>query len=165
MLPNSNTQQRRRRGSGGGQLRASDPPTVRLMTPCLGGRALFGSVNVCSVVCRLCCVTCAMCCLLAVLLGYVHTRSCMRCSLFFLLRLGNTYVVKKLSQNRKRPPKKNEILFLPERGTSTVTVNDISVSPSWFSFDAPQTDGNSAGIPLSVLKSVIVFLARTRYSR
>ena len=36
----ASTQQRRRRGSGGGQLRASEPPIVRLMTPCLGGCAL-----------------------------------------------------------------------------------------------------------------------------
>ena len=31
---------RRRRGSGGGQLRASEPPIVRFMTPCLGSCAL-----------------------------------------------------------------------------------------------------------------------------
>ena len=36
----SSTQQRRRRGSGGGQQRASEPPIVRLMTPCVGGCAL-----------------------------------------------------------------------------------------------------------------------------
>ena len=40
------------------------------------------------------------------------------------------------------------VIFLPERGTYTVTVSGISVSPSWFSFDVPQTDGNSTGIPL-----------------
>ena len=34
------TQQRQRRGSRGGQLRASEPPIVRFMTPCLGGCAL-----------------------------------------------------------------------------------------------------------------------------
>ena len=33
----SSTQQRRRRGSEGGQLRASEPPVVRSMTPCLSG--------------------------------------------------------------------------------------------------------------------------------
>ena len=89
MLPNSNTQQRRRRGSGGGQLRASDPPTVRLMTPCLGGRALFGSVT-CALLFVGCVVQCVchVCYVLfvgRVLLGYVHTRSCMRCSLGFSL--------------------------------------------------------------------------------
>ena len=45
----SSTQQRRRRGSGGGQLRASEPPIVRLMTPCLCGWALLGSYHVRSV--------------------------------------------------------------------------------------------------------------------
>ena len=39
------TQQRRQSGSGGGQLRANEPPIVRLMTPCLGGCALFGSIT------------------------------------------------------------------------------------------------------------------------
>ena len=46
--PNSSTSrmhQRRRRGSGGGQLRASEPPIVRLMTPCLGGCALYASTR------------------------------------------------------------------------------------------------------------------------
>ena len=38
------SQERRRRGSGGGQLRASEPPIVRLMTPCLGGCELLRSV-------------------------------------------------------------------------------------------------------------------------
>ena len=48
----SSTQQRWRRDSGGGQLRASEPPIVRLMTPCLGGCALLGSVTraLCSLV-------------------------------------------------------------------------------------------------------------------
>ena len=46
----SSTQQRRRRGSGGGQLRASEPLIVRLMTPCMGGCALFRSVT-----CTPCC--------------------------------------------------------------------------------------------------------------
>ena len=45
----SSTQQRGQRVSGGGQLRASEPPIVRLVTPCLDGCALFGSV------------TCALC--------------------------------------------------------------------------------------------------------
>ena len=36
----TSTRPRRRRGSGRGQLRASEPPTARLMTPCLGGCAL-----------------------------------------------------------------------------------------------------------------------------
>ena len=34
------SQERRRRGSGGGQLRASEPPIVRLMIPCLSSGAL-----------------------------------------------------------------------------------------------------------------------------
>ena len=37
----SSTQRRRRHGSRGGQLRASEPPIVRLMTPCLGGCASY----------------------------------------------------------------------------------------------------------------------------
>ena len=41
----SSTQQRWRRGSGGSQLRASEPPIVRLMSPFLGVRALLGSVT------------------------------------------------------------------------------------------------------------------------
>ena len=41
----SSAQQRRRGGSGGGQLRASEPPIVRLMTPCLGGCALLESAR------------------------------------------------------------------------------------------------------------------------
>ena len=41
----SSTQQQRRRGSGGGQLRASEPPIVHLMTPCLRGCAWLGSVT------------------------------------------------------------------------------------------------------------------------
>ena len=36
----SSTQQQRRCGSEGGQLRASEPPIVLLVTPCLGGCVL-----------------------------------------------------------------------------------------------------------------------------
>ena len=55
----SSTQQRRRRGSGGRQLRASEPPIVRLMTPCLGGCELFGSVT--SALCGLLAVVMYVC--------------------------------------------------------------------------------------------------------
>ena len=37
---NSSSQWGRRRGIGGGQLQASEPPTVRLTVPCLGGCTL-----------------------------------------------------------------------------------------------------------------------------
>ena len=71
--PNSSSsstqQQRRRRSSGGGQLRANEPPIVRLMTPCLRGCALLGSVT------------------FALLLGHVALRclgtTCVRCTVFF----------------------------------------------------------------------------------
>ena len=59
----SSTQKRRRRGSGGGQLRASKPLIVHLMTPCLGGCALFGSVT-----CVLYCLSAVLCHVCSVLL-------------------------------------------------------------------------------------------------
>ena len=43
------THKRRRRGSGGGQLRSSEPPIDRLMTPCLGGCTSFCVCHVSSV--------------------------------------------------------------------------------------------------------------------
>ena len=109
----SSTQQRR--GRGGGQLRASEPPFVRLMTPCLGC-ALFGSVT-CSVpvgyvLPRMLCVVCWL-------------LSCMCCSVFFLLLLENTYVV-------KNSVKIKSTIVVFARKRYTVTVNGISVSPSWF---------------------------------
>ena len=70
---NSSTQQRRRCGSGGDQLLPSEPPIIRLMTPCLGGCPLFGLSVVLCVVGRLCCVTCALYCwvFLAMIRTYV----------------------------------------------------------------------------------------------
>ena len=74
--PNSGSRgtQQRRGGNGGGQLRASESPIVRLMTPCLDGCALFRSVT-CAVLCHV-----HMCSALFVgcfLLWYLHTWSCM----------------------------------------------------------------------------------------
>ena len=67
----SSTQQQRRRGSGGGQLRASEPPIVRLMTPCLRGCALLGSV------------TCALCYLVMLPCGvwvpHIFVAPCIFC--------------------------------------------------------------------------------------
>ena len=57
-------------GSGGGQLRASDPPIVRLMTPCLGDCGLFGSFT-----CALCCLSALLCLLREFLLLLEKTQS------------------------------------------------------------------------------------------
>ena len=59
----SSTQQRRRRGNGGGQLRANEPPIVRVMTPYLGGCKLCGSVTcyMLSVGCVVSHVLCVVC--------------------------------------------------------------------------------------------------------
>ena len=70
------------RHSGGGQLRASEPPIVRLMTPCLGGCALFLSV------------TCALCYLVMYLLSCVSGFTLWMCvAQGFLLLLEKTSVL------------------------------------------------------------------------
>ena len=123
----SRTQQRWQRGSGGGQIRASEPPIVRLITPCLGGCALFGSF---------------MCALPVLFVGCVVSR--VFCVVYWLfLAMIRTYMIvyvlfrgffattrkhvrrEKLSQSQNR-----NRLFARKR--YTVTVKGISVSPSWF---------------------------------
>ena len=98
------------RHSGGGQLRASEPPIVRLMTPCLGGCALLGSV------------TCALCflvmyfevCTVVVREWTYLVDVCVAQG--FLLLLEKTYVL------QKQVKMKSDIVFFA-RKRYTVTVN------------------------------------------
>ena len=113
------------RCSGGGQLRASEPPIVRLITPCLGGCVLFTSVT-CAVFegCLVSGVLCVVCLLFIVMIRtYIVIMYVLLRGFFATARKHVRH--EKLSQNIKR----NRIFA---RNRYTVTVNGIPVSPSWF---------------------------------
>ena len=92
------------RSSGGGAAagvasyeRASEPLIVRLMTPCLGGCALFGFVTCSCVVCWRFLATIRTHLVMYVLIAHewiTLLNGCMCCCVVFLLLLQNTCVMK-----------------------------------------------------------------------
>ena len=106
----NSTQQQRRCGSGGGQLHAREPPIVRLMTPCLGGCALFVSVTCALVLFFGCVVSRVLCvdCWLFLVMIRTYSGVCDQCMyLWIYVLLRGFFATRKHARRQKLSQIKN----------------------------------------------------------